>query len=423
MHSPRAGRSPDSRADLLGDGLLTSEHDVHRRQRKLMAPSFSPRLISRWGDEMVRQGECAAAKWRDGQVIDGVDEMMRLTLSIVGRTLFDVDVALESAWVGRAFEVANRHTAVESARLVPLPMALPTPGRRANARAIADVDRLVGRLVVERRRSGATGDDMLSQLVRARDEDDGRTMSDGELRDEIMTLFFAGHETTANALAWAWRLLAKNPTARARLEAEVDAVLGGRSPEVGDLASLPTALMALKESMRLYPPAYLLGRQTEREVEIGGVRLARGVTVGVNIFGMHRRPEVFADPWRFDLDRFAPGREAALPRSAYLPFGAGPRVCIGNHFALMEAHCFSSTIAQRVRLETAGTNERSAEAADHPPTGSIAHARASTSERLEGLIRTTPARIRPPYPARSPQMSTSWLKNSCEPASKRMLPS
>src|SRR4051794_32755672 len=128
---------------LLGDGLLTSEHDVHRRQRKLMAPSFSPRLISRWGDEMVRQGESATAAWRDGQVIDGVDEMMRLTLSIVGRTLFDVDVALESAWVGRAFEIANRHAAVEAARLVPLPMALPTPGRRANVRAIADVDRLV----------------------------------------------------------------------------------------------------------------------------------------------------------------------------------------------------------------------------------------------------------------------------------------
>ncbi len=340
---------------LLGDGLLTSERDVHRRQRKLMAPSFSPRSVSRWGDEMVRHGEAAAAGWDDRQVVDVVDEMMRLTLSIVARTLFEVDVAHETTWVGHAFGIANSHAAVESARMVPLPMRLPTLGRRRNADAIGRVDLLVAQLVAERRRSGATGEDMLSQLVRARDEDDGRTMSDGELRDEIMTLFFAGHETTANALAWALRLLARNPSARLRVEREVDEVLGGRSPSVGDLESLPTVLMVLKEAMRLYPPAYLLGRETEREVEIGGVRLAPGVTVGVNVFGMHRRPDVFADPRRFDPDRFTPEREAALPRSAYLPFGAGPRVCIGNHFALMEAHLLLATIAQRVRLETAGS--------------------------------------------------------------------
>ena len=211
---------------LLGDGLLTSERDVHRRQRKLMAPqSLAAAQISRWGDEMVRQGECAAAKWRDGQVIDGVYEMMRLTLSIVGRTLFDVDVALESAWVGRAFEVANRHTAVEwhvSCRCrwhYRHPVAARTLARSPTSTdSSGDSSSNAGGQV----RPATT---CSRKRVGARDEDDGRTMSDGELRDEIMTLFFAGHETTANALAWAWRLLAKNPTARARLEAEVDAVL------------------------------------------------------------------------------------------------------------------------------------------------------------------------------------------------------
>jgi cytochrome P450 len=336
---------------LLGNGLLTSEHVFHRRQRKLLAPLFVRRDVTRWADEMVARGEAAVARWPDGAVLDVAEEMMQLTLEIVGRTLFDLDIAADAAWLGHALSTANRYTSVETSRLAPLPLSWPTPGRAKNARAIARVDVLVAQMIADRRRSGATGNDLLSLLVRARDEDDGRMMSDHEVRDEVMTMFLAGHETTANALSWTWLLLSGAPAIRSQFTQEVDQALHGRPPSTDDLEALPLTLRILKESMRLYPPAYLLGRIAERDVVVGDVVLTAGTTVGINVYGMHRRPDVFPDPLRFDPDRFIPEREAALPRSAYLPFGSGPRVCIGNHFALMEAHLLLATIGQRVTLD------------------------------------------------------------------------
>jgi cytochrome P450 len=178
-------------------------------------------------------------------------------------------------------------------------------------------------------------------------------MTDGEVRDEVMTLFFAGHETTANLMSWTWLLLAESPETRQRLLVEIDEVLHGAAPSCTALESLPLTLRILKESMRLYPPVYGIGRVAERDVTIGGVRVPQGTTVAVNIYGMHRRPDLFPDPEVFDLDRFTPEREGSLPRSAYMPFGSGPRVCIGAHFALMEAHLLLATIAQRISLERA----------------------------------------------------------------------
>jgi cytochrome P450 len=338
---------------LLGNGLLTSEHELHRRQRKLMAPLFSPRVVAGWADEMTRAAEGTIDRWADGDIVDVVDEMMVLTLAIVGRTLLDVDVTSEADWVGRALGVANRQASTEAARLVPLPLSLPTLGRLRNARAIADLDGLVSQLIADRRRTGGTGSDALSLLVGARDEEDGRSMTDGEVRDEVMTLFFAGHETTANLMSWTWLLLAESPETRQRLLVEVDEVLHGAAPSFAALESLPLTLRILKESMRLYPPVYGIGRVAERDVTIGGVRVPQGTTVALNIYGMHRRPDLFPDPEVFDPDRFTPEREAALPRSAYMPFGSGPRVCIGAHFALMEAHLLLATIAQRISLERA----------------------------------------------------------------------
>jgi cytochrome P450 len=344
---------------LLGDGLLTSEHEVHRKQRKLLAPLFTPRVVAQWADAMVARGEATAARWSDGSVIDVPVEMMRMTLEIVGQTLFDVDVAGDAMWLGEELAVADRHASAETARLVPLPLAVPTPARFRNARAIAHIDRLVATLISERRRQAGSRRDLLSLLVRAQDPDDGRAMTDREVRDEVMTMFLAGHETTANALSWTWMLLAASPDVRSRLEAELDASLDGRLPSYDDLDRLPFTLKVIKESMRLCPPVYAIGRVAEHDVVIGDLKVRRGTTLAINVYGMHRRPELFPDPLRFEPDRFTPEFEAALPRSSYMPFGSGPRVCIGSHFAMMEAHLLVATIGRRVSLEwVAGTRPR-----------------------------------------------------------------
>ena len=336
---------------LLGEGLLTSEHEVHRRQRKLLAALFSPREVAVWADQMVQETDAAVTSWRGREEMDVGDEMMKLTLSIVGRTLFDVDVSAEAEWVGRGLTEANHQTMVESTRLLPLPMRIPTIGRLRNRAALRRLDEFAYRLIAERRASGASGSDVLSLLVRARDEDDGRTMTDREIRDEVMSLFFAGHETTATLLTWTWALLAEAPAVRSRLEAELAQVHGGRRPTFADLPSLPYAAQVLDETMRLYPPVYGLGRLAERDVVLGGVTVPKGWTVAVNIYGMHHDARLFPDPERFDPDRMTAERREALPRSAYMPFGAGSRVCIGSHFAVMEAHLLLATIAQRVRLD------------------------------------------------------------------------
>jgi cytochrome P450 len=338
---------------LLGDGLLTSEHELHRRQRKLMAPLFSPRVVSQWADAMVQHGETTLNRWTDGAVVNVTDEMMELTLAIVGQTLMDVDVTADADWVGHALGVANAQASTETARFVPLPLALPTPSRLRNERAIASVDALIAQLITERRRKGATGGDALSLLVGARDEDDGRSMTDVEVRDEVMTLFFAGHETTANLLSWTWLLLAQSPETMARLRQELLIALGESSPTYATLEKLPLTLRIIQESMRLYPPVYAVGRVAERDVDIGDVQVPKGMTIAVNVYGMHRREDLFPEPERFDPDRFTPEREAALPRSAYMPFGSGPRVCIGAHFAQMEAHLLLATMARRATLELA----------------------------------------------------------------------
>jgi cytochrome P450 len=236
--------------------------------------------------------------------------------------------------------------------VIPLPPTWPTPGNRRGMRAVARLDKIIYGLIEERRRSAESRNDFLSMLLAARDEA-GQPMSDQQVRDEAMTIFLAGHETTANALTWTFYLLAKNPEARARLERELDAHLGGRTPTLADLPKLPYAMMVFKEAMRLYPPAYVIARRALRDVEIAGRRIPRGQIALINIIGMHRSPEFFPDPERFDPERFSPEGERAQTKGAFLPFGAGARVCIGNHFALMEGQLALATLAQRVRFDLA----------------------------------------------------------------------
>jgi cytochrome P450 len=346
---------------LLGNGLLTSENGVHKRQRRLMAPLFAHKRIAGYADVMRERAVAgadrllAAARSQTG-TIDVADHMMRITLEIVGQTLFDAELGTSADDVGGALTRAMQEMMNGMVRLVPTPPVVPTPGNLRLWQAVRQLDAVVGRLIRERRRSGVDRGDLLGLLLAARHEDDGSALSDTEIRDQAMTIMLAGHETTANALSWTLYLLSRNPEARERVEREIDEVLGHRPVTTADLPALPLALQAIKEAMRLYPPAYIIGRTAVRPVTIAGAPLPKGRVLLVNVSGIHRRPDAFPDPDRFDLDRLTADAEKALPPLAYMPFGAGARICIGNHFALLEGHVVLVTLLQRLRIEVTRTH-------------------------------------------------------------------
>ncbi|HEY4121783.1 MAG TPA: cytochrome P450, partial [Byssovorax sp.] len=305
---------------MLGNGLLTSEGALHKKQRRMMSPAFAHKRIAEYAAVIAERTESAEARWTDGARIDFAEEMMRLTLEIVGKTLFDAEVGSSAGEVGEAITAAM-HAAIRGINsLVPMPPQVPTPANVRARKHVATLDEIIYRIIRERRADGTDHGDFLSMLLVAQDEDDGSVMTDKQVRDEAMTIFLAGHETTANALAWTFYLLAQHPEARARLEREVDDVLGGRTPTLADLANLPFAMAVFKESMRLYPPAYVVSRRATREVEIRGVRLPKNQLVLINIVGMHHEARYFPEPWRFDPDRFMPAREKDLVKHAFAPF-------------------------------------------------------------------------------------------------------
>jgi len=276
---------------------------------------------------------------------------MRVTLEIVGKTLFDAELGGDADEIGDALTDAMTEMMHAMVRLIPLPPSVPTPGNLRMRDAVRRLDDVVYRLIRDRRASGTDRGDLLGMLLATKHEDDGSPLTDLEIRDQSMTLMLAGHETTANALSWTIYHLAKNPEARARVEQEIDAAVGKRRVTTDDLKNLPLTLQAIKEAMRLHPPAYVIGRQATRDVMLGGVKVPEGRVVLLNIAGIHRRADIFDNPDSFDLDRLSVEREKKLPQLAYMPFGAGPRVCIGNHFALMESHVMLATIMQHARID------------------------------------------------------------------------
>ncbi len=336
---------------LLGNGLLTSEGQEHRRQRRRLGPAFTPKRLAGYAPVMSERAEALASSLHDGDVVDVSVTMMRLALEIAGKTLFGSEVGEESVEIAEAITTAMEYMISSMDSVIPLPPSVPTPARKRVEQAIARLDETVYRIIRERRALGEDLGDFLSMLLLARDEDDASMMSDKQVRDEAMTIFIAGHETTANALAWTYYLLAQHPDVRARLEREVDEAFGGRSPTLSDLAKVPYALMVFKEAMRLYPPAYTFARRAIRDVMIGDVLVKKNHILLVNIIGMHHRSAYFPEPHRFDPERFAPEAEKKIPRLAYMPFSAGPRVCIGNQFALMEGQMVLATLAQRLRFD------------------------------------------------------------------------
>ena len=341
-------RSPFFRR-LVGNGLVTSEGDFWRRQRRLAQPAFHRDRVEAYAETMVGFTERALTRWGDRQTLDAHEEMMLLTQQVVAQTLFSADVSGDSREIGEALSNIVRPFASQATLKWILDNRLPTPAHLRFNRDVRRIDSFVYRLIGERRASGEDTGDLLSMLLAAQDED-GSGMSDKQLRDELMTIFLAGHETTALALTWAFYLLARNPEAEAKLAAELSEVLGGRAPRVDDLPRLRYAEWVVKEAMRLYPPAWGVGREAVRECEVGGYHVPKGMQVFAFQWVIQRDPRWFTDPHAFRPERWGEESVSRLPKYAYFPFGGGPRLCIGNYFATMEAVLILSTIARRFRL-------------------------------------------------------------------------
>jgi cytochrome P450 len=339
---------------LLGNGLLLSEDEEHKRNRKLVAPAFVHRRIRDYAKVMTDHTSRMMAEWKNGDVIDISREMMRLTLGITGKTLFGSDVGGEADDVKQRLIYLNRYADEQLRIPFHIPLSWPTPKNIRVRKAIAGLDAVIYCMIAERRGAKTDAGDLLSMLLLARDEDDGTGMTDKQVRDEAMTIFLAGHETTSNGMSWMWYLLAKNPHVFAKLRAEVK-VLEGRTPTLEDLPRLPYALQIFKEALRIYPPAYILTRTPTEDILIDGYKVKKGAVVMIAPYLLHRKAEFFPDPEKFDPDRFSPENEKAIPRHAYLPFGAGPRVCIGNQFATIEGHLITAMVAQKFSFELAGS--------------------------------------------------------------------
>ncbi len=336
---------------ILGNGLLTSEGAFWQAQRQLIQPAFRHDSIAVYADIMADSTARFLQHWKDGESRDLHHEMAELTLDIVTRSLFGSAVPPQAQGIGLQVAAVMERFLPQAALSFLLPVGSPLPKGPALIRAKWHLDRIITAIIQERRASQARSNDLLQMLLDAQDEH-GARMTNEQLRDEIMTLFMAGHETTANALTWTWYLLSQNPGAEELLYAELAGVLNGRAPALADLSRLPYTEMVMKESLRLYPPAWGIGRRAIKDFELGGYRIPAGTNVFIMQWITQRDPRFFPDPERFLPERWRddPIRTGRIPRFAYFPFGGGPRVCVGAGFAMMEAALLLATIAQRYRL-------------------------------------------------------------------------
>src|SRR6185437_12041327 len=340
---------------LLGNGLLTSDGAFWHRQRRLIAPMFHRQRVAGFCSLMVDSTLEMFERWEffalRGEPFDVASEMTRLTLTIVAKALFSTDVSDDAEAIGEALTEVNRQLGEFS--VFDMIWMIPTSRKRRFRAAVHALDQVVGKIIDERRRAAHRNEDLLSMLLDAVDQDTNKTMTPRQVRDEVLTLLLAGHETTANALAWTWYLLSQNPEAEQKLHREVTGVLGRRTPGGLDLPQLPYTRMVVEESMRLYPPAWAISRRAIGDDEIGGYRVPGKANIIICSFVTHRHPAFWEEPERFDPERFSPERAEERPNFAYLPFGGGPRICIGNAFAITEAQLVVATIAQRYRLRLA----------------------------------------------------------------------
>jgi len=336
---------------IVGDGLFTSEGATWLKQRRLAQPAFHRARISAMGARMVQAAAGLAEQWatsaRSGERRLVGDDMMALTLRIVGEALLGTNMREETQAVATAFNLINEQTVERFRAFRLLPPVLPTAYDRTFREANRTLREVVARIITRRRERMEDQGDLLSMFMLARDEETGEQMDDEHLRNEVLTMLLAGHETTANALSWAWVLLHQNPEAERKLHAELDAVLGGRLPTAEDVPRLVYTRQVLDETLRLYPPIYSLSRKVVADDIVQGYRVRGGSSLYLSPYVTHRLPEFWPDPERFEPDRFTPEQAAARPRYAYFPFLGGPRQCIGNTFALMEGTLILATLAQR----------------------------------------------------------------------------
>ncbi|HXU35419.1 MAG TPA: cytochrome P450 [Blastocatellia bacterium] len=345
------GRGLQRARKVLGKGLLTSEGNFHRRQRRLSQPAFHKQRIAAYAAVMAEYAGRARDGWKAGETRDIAQEMMQLTLAIVAKTLFDADVQGEAQQIGKALTEVLELFATFSSPLTALTDKLPTARNRRVKRGKQRLDETIYRIIAEHRAEGEDRGDLLSMLLLAQDAEEGSGgMSDEQLRDEVMTLFLAGHETTANALAWTWYLLSQNPEVEATMHAEIDEVLGGKLPTFEDVPRLSYTERVFTEAMRLYPPVWLMGRRSVSASKIGGYYVPAKSIVLLSQFVTHHDERYYVEPEKFDPDRWLPEARASRPKYSYFPFGGGPRLCIGEQFAWMEGILILAVIAQKWKL-------------------------------------------------------------------------
>lgn len=336
---------------LVGDGLFSSEGEAWQRQRRMMQPEFTPRAVQRYAADMRAAVEQMLRRWSGQARVEALFEAMRLAMDVIGRTMFGVPEIGEAGPLGRAIGVALDLASRRLSRLVAPPLWLPTADNRRFVRAKREVDAFIYE-VIGKRRAGATGSDgsrdLLDVLLAARDDESGRGMTDAQLRDEVMTVFIAGHETTAVTLTWALALAARRPDVMARLHAEADA-LAGDIPDLSDIPRLVYTRQVIDEALRLYPAVWVLPRTAAAADVMDGYAIPAGAVVSGLVHELHRQPDLWPDPERFDPDRFAPEAAQGRHKYAYMPFGAGHRICIGVHFALLELVVALAAIARRFR--------------------------------------------------------------------------
>ena len=339
---------------LLGQGLFTNDGPSWLHQRRLMQPAFHRKRLADFGTLMTSTTVTTLEQWRSSaerdRPLDIAEEMMRLTLRIVGEALFTIDLSNEADTVGQAFTAVR--TLLSDYVLNPFPpLGFPTPRNRRLQAAIRSLDSVVQVIINERRKPDTDTGDLLSMLMLARDEETGEGMNDRQLRDEVMTLLLAGHETTSNALTWTWYLLSQHPDVERRLHTELEEVLGGNLPTVEHLPNLQYTHMVIEEALRLYPPVFGFGRKAIGEDVLGGYYVPANTNIWLSPYVTHRHPDFWENPEMFNPARFSPERYANLPHFAHFPFGGGPRLCIGSNFAMMEAQLILATIAQSYRLK------------------------------------------------------------------------
>lgn len=347
-------RRPHGLALVLGNGLVTSSGEVWKRHRRIIQPIFHRSRMAAMANRMAQVGEQRVAAWgnQPDRTIDIAAEMMQLALEVISQTMFSTSMTQHIDRISHALQVSIKYAFDSFSNPLSLPLWVPTARNREFRSVMQFMDGLMYGLLAERRRSGVQHADLLDLLLQARDEETGKGLSDQELRDEALTIFAAGHETTANALAWTWYLLATHPEAKARFHEEVDRVLQGKTPNADDLQQLPYTRAVFDESLRLYPPAPAVHRKAATGTTVGGLSLPEGAFVLVGTYNLHRHPDFWQNPEQFQPERWLDGERQAA-RYAYLPFGAGPRACVGIHFASVEGPLLLALIGRRYDLQLA----------------------------------------------------------------------